>query len=96
MSDRFRIHKTDAPGFPWAMDYPDGFTAPGGPLGVACTTFEYAVAEFIDAADRQCPMCRRGAVVDTDWGWECGACGSYDVAVGCTRPTTGEYVGGAR
>lgn len=86
-NDRFRIHKTGAPVFPWAMDYPAGFS--DGPTGVACGSFETAVAEFIDAANRQCPTCRRGAVVDTDWGWKCEACGECDVAVGCEAPITG-------
>lgn len=84
MSDRFRIHKTDAPVFPWAMDYPAGFS--DGPCGVACSSFEFAVAEFVKAADRQCSMRLKGAVVDTHYGWKCEACGSYDVAVGCVGP----------
>lgn len=83
MSERFRIHKTAAPCFPWAMDYPDGLSS--GPLGEACSSFVVAVAAFIKASERQCPNCHRGAVVDRPWGWECRACGNYDVAVGCTR-----------
>lgn len=85
MSDKFRIHKTGAPHFPWAMDYPVGFRDDDR-LGIACSTFEIAVAEFIDASELQCPDCGKGAVVDRSWGWECTACGSYDVAVGCVKP----------
>ena len=84
MSDRFRIHKTKSPHFPWAMDYPGGFS--DEPMGVACSSFAFAIEAFIKAAERQCPMCLKGAVVDTSWGWECEACGSSDVAAGCTRP----------
>lgn len=79
MSDRFRIHKTDSSFLPWEMDYPDGFS--DGPKDVACSTFDFAVAEFVEASQRQCPNCRKGAVVDTDYGWKCERCGTYDVAV---------------
>jgi hypothetical protein len=83
VSNRFRIHKIDGEHtFPWMMDYPDGFVEFGGPRGVACSRFSFAVDEFIRAAERQCPMCLRGAVVDTDWGWRCTACGASDVAWG--------------
>lgn len=33
----------------------------------------------------RCFFCEAFAVIDTSWGWECTACGQYDVAVGCTR-----------
>ncbi len=85
MSDRFRIHKTESPVLPWVLDYPKGF-ADNGCVGIACSSFERAVAEFIDASERQCPTCGKGQVVDTEWGWECRACDSFDVAVGCKRP----------
>lgn len=86
MSGKFHIHKTGDRPFPWAMDYPRGFSKPGGPIGEACSSFEIAVATFIAASEMQCPTCLRGAVVDTEWGWECKACGSYDVASGHERP----------
>lgn len=85
-TDRFRIHKTDAPVFPWRLSYPADFSVRLS--GISCSSFDVAVAEFIAAANRQCPMCLRGAVVDTDWGWKCEACGAHDVAVGCGAPIT--------
>ena len=86
MSDKFGIAK--AGDGMWIVGYPDGFSDTA--TGILCATFDDAVAEFLAAADRQCPMCGRGEVIDTYYGWTCGACGSYDVAVGC------EYMGGAR
>jgi len=80
MNARFRIHKTGDPGFPWAVDYPAGFSDDQG-IGVACGTFERAVATLGDLINRQCPTCLKGEVVDTDTGWECRACGSSDTAV---------------
>lgn len=79
MSDRFRIHKNDDGS--WHLEYPDGFDDLSG--GEDCATFNIAIAAFREAADRQCPMCDKGAVVDTDYGWECRACGSRDVGFGC-------------
>lgn len=32
-----------------------------------------------------CFFCEAFAVEDRSWGWECTACGQYDVAVGCAR-----------
>lgn len=83
MPDRFRIQKTDDG--PWELVYPTSFDADGR-SGQLCATFDEAVAAFIEAANRECPTCLKGAVVDTDWGWKCEACGSYDVARGCKRP----------
>lgn len=84
MSDRFRIHKTGLPILPWAMDYPHGFS--DGSIGEMCSSFINAVEAFVKASERQCPMCLKGAVVDTDWGWRCESCGTYDVAAGCVTP----------
>lgn len=87
MSDRFAIYKTAAG--PWYLEYPDGFTTDilgfGHGVGEHCSTFGEAVAVFIKRQDEQCPTCLTGAVEDRPWGWECTACGSSDVAVGCTR-----------
>lgn len=89
MSDRFKIYRErdhDSPsnwGF-WVMDYPDGFDEFID--GECCLTFEEAIAAFIEASEKRCITCDKGAVVDTNWGWECTACGSYDVARGCVRP----------
>lgn len=44
---KFRIHKTDALLFPWCMDYPE--PREDGRVGIACSRFEYAVKEFINA-----------------------------------------------
>jgi hypothetical protein len=82
MSDRFCIHKTNEG--PWEVCFPDGFDRDGR-AGQLSATFEDAVATFAEAVNRECPMCLKGAVVDTDWGWECEACGCYDVAVGCEK-----------
>lgn len=86
MSDRFRISKTSPIGSiaPWYLEYPRGFD--DHLKGMCCASFDDAVAAFIEAADRRCITCDKGAVVDTDWGWECEACGSYDVASGHERP----------
>jgi hypothetical protein len=78
---KFGIQKTDFGC--WVLTYPDGFHTINA--GVLCGSFAAAVELFTIEADKQCPMCLRGQVHDTDWGWECHACGSSDVAVGCTR-----------
>ncbi|MCG7596336.1 hypothetical protein [Mycobacterium sp. PSTR-4-N] len=85
MSDKFTIYKIDD-GYhlPWNVDYPTGFDE--NEDGAACETFEDAIAAFIEASERRCITCDRGAVEDRPWGWECTACGSYDVAVGCVKP----------
>jgi hypothetical protein len=80
--DRFDICKT--PLGKWALWYPDGFSEIV--MGVFCTTFAEAVAAFVEAARSRCPMCLRGAVIDTFYGWKCEACGSYDFAVGGESP----------
>ena len=84
MSAKFAITKTHSP-WPgwWFLHYPPRFSAS---IGMLCPSFEDAVEQFIEASERRCPYCDRGAVVDTDWGWECRSCGSSDVAVGCERP----------
>jgi hypothetical protein len=85
MSARFRIHKDDD-GYhlPWKLTYPDGFDDIS--TGEDCQTFDLAVGALIEAAQRQCPTCARGDVVDTDFGWKCTTGGSYDVAVGHPPP----------
>lgn len=81
--NRFHIHKTHEG--PWELGYPIGFDKLGR-SGQLCATFGEAVAAFIEAANCECPFCLKGAVVDTDWGWQCEACGANDVAVGCEKP----------
>lgn len=44
---RFRIHKIDDGIFPWCMDYPE--PREDGRIGISCSTFEFAVAEFVRA-----------------------------------------------
>lgn len=79
MSDKFRIYKhDDGYHLPWKVDYPAGFDEIES--GAACDTFANAIAAFIEASERRCIMCDRGAVVDTLTGWECRSCGSYDTA----------------
>lgn len=86
MSEKFRIHKFND--VSWHLDYPDGFSE--FLAGESWDTFNQAVVAFIEASERQCPMCQRGAVVDTEWGWRCTACGAYDVAVGHDEPSDAE------
>lgn len=62
----------------WILGYPDGFDSEYTCL--LCPTFTDAVAEFITASESQCPQCLRGTVIDTDTGWKCTACGTYDIA----------------
>ena len=82
--DKFQIRKMPVwPAFPWLLIYPEGFS---DLTGMACTSFDAAVAEFTKAAESQCPGCGKGTVVDTDWGWRCTSCEQYDVAVGCVGP----------
>jgi len=82
---KFRIRRKDGYHLlPWRLDYPGGFDELN--TGKSFLTFDDAVEAFIEADQRRCPMCSKGAVVDTDWGWECQACGSNDVAVGCVKP----------
>lgn len=83
MRTKFEITKADAANF-WILTYPDAFDEHTNYR--MFPTFAQTVAAFIQASEAQCPICLRGAVVDTDWGWECEACGSYDVAVGCQAP----------
>lgn len=75
--NKFSIEKN---GRGWWLRYPDDFHEVW--LGEVCATFADAVACFVEASERQCITCGRGAVVDTATGWECKACGSYDTAVG--------------
>lgn len=77
MSDKFRITKpTGATG--WLLLYPRDFDPPAG--GIVCPSFRGAVYAFIEASERQCPSCGRGAVEDTPTGWECQNCGNFDTA----------------
>lgn len=89
MPDRFRIFKENDTWRPWNLDYPDGFVG-DSTVGECWNTFEEAVAAFIRRSEQQCPICQRGAVVDTDWGWKCENCGSFDIAVGCVGPSEGQ------
>lgn len=82
VSERFAIYKTDCQ-IPWFLEYPDGFDP--DMVGEHADTFAEAVRAFVIRQDEQCPTCLCGAVEDRPWGWECTACGSSDVAVGCTR-----------
>ncbi|UXA06564.1 hypothetical protein KXD96_28280 (plasmid) [Mycobacterium sp. SMC-2] len=85
MSDRFRIHKTDDVGAgAWYLDYTAGFSDDS--VGECWDTFAQAVTAFIAATEKRCPLCDKGAVVDTDYGWRCENCGTYDVATGCHPP----------
>lgn len=84
MPERFRICKR-APGM-WELLFPAGFDR-FGRASQCYSTFENAVAAYVYEQQRECPMCLKGAVVDTDWGWQCEACGSCDVAVGCKHPS---------
>jgi hypothetical protein len=84
MSDKFKISKTDHPERPWYLEYSDGFDEFRD--GRTYPTFDDAADALVEAINRRCITCDRGAVVDTLTGWECTACGSYDVAVGCVRP----------
>jgi ribosomal protein L37AE/L43A len=93
MGDRFKIAKTDD-GFHWELHYPEGFDRDGRAAQM-CRSFDEAVALLGRAMNVQCPMCLRGAVVDTDYGWKCEACESYDVAVGCEPPKTEPMPSGA-
>lgn len=79
---KFRIRKDQDFGH-WILTCPKAFHAV--PLAIAFPTFTAATEAFIAYVDVQCPICGRGRVRHTDWGWECQACGSSDVAVGCTR-----------
>lgn len=82
---KFEIFKdVDELELPWFLQYPPGFTETP-PWGVGCATFADAIEAFVKASEAQCPMCLRGAVGDTDWGWECANCGANDVAVGCVK-----------
>lgn len=82
MSDRFSITKSDGL---WWLTFPVGFDAYGR-TGQAFDTFTHACAAFAHESAKQCPDCLRGAVVDTDYGWKCEACGNWDVAVCCEVP----------
>lgn len=92
MPNRFRISKLTgdephySPDYPWLVEYPDRYTEEPND-GAEVESFAAAIEHFIWAADRQCPMCGRGQVRDTEWGWECRAYGSYDVASGCKHPS---------
>ena len=82
IEDRFWITKAIGRGV-WVIVPPRGF---GDDKTQTRPTFTEAVAAFVEMSEAQCPTCRRGEVVSTSWGWECAACGSSDVAMGCTRP----------
>lgn len=52
-ADKGRIHKIlDRDGgerrgvLPWAFDFPPALVLPGGPIGVLCSSFDFAVEEF--------------------------------------------------
>lgn len=79
--ERFWITKARTTGT-WLVIPPNGF---GDDRTQVRPTFAEAIVAFVELAEQQCPMCLKGAVEDTDWGWECQSCGSSDVAVGCTR-----------
>ena len=85
--NKFRIEKpecTDALAGSWLLTFPDGF---GDAIdSLICRSFDEAVAEYIKAELRWCPMCGKGAVVHPYWGWICEACGANDVAAGQTKP----------
>ena len=83
---KFAIYKTEGDAdCPWWLDYPVDWDADGH-TGERHGTFAQAVEAFVSGLDRWCMTCNRGTAVTTDWGWECTACGSYDVAVGCVKP----------
>ncbi|OIN81645.1 hypothetical protein [Mycobacterium malmoense] len=83
MSDRFQIVKADDQKT-WALLYPDGFDTAAD--GEPCPSFTAAVDAFTACLERRCPQCGRGTVTDTEYGWKCRACGTYDIAIGCTPP----------